>query len=310
MSTGSSQNQTLSFLMRRFAEVGIEPRTQLGQNFLIDLNLLRLLVQTAQLGPDDVVLEVGTGTGSLTAMLAQTAGVVVTVEVDPRLYQLAGEDLLSFANVRMLHTDALKSKSRIAPEVLAAIDEEMAKRPQGRFKLAANLPYHVATPLLSNFLTLDHPPSTMTVTIQKEVGDRIVASPGTRDYGALSVWMQCQCRVNVVRVMPPSVFWPKPKIHSSIVQIEVDETLRGRIPDRAFFHTFVRSIFLHRRKILRSELIAVFKNRLDKSDVDRILAAQGLEGSLRAEQLSPDVLLALSEAVRAELAGEPGEIDN
>ena len=141
----------------------------------------------------------------------------------------------------------------------------------------------------------------MTVTVQKELADRIAASPGTKDYGALSIWIQSQCRVEIVRVMPPSVFWPRPKVHSAIVHIVLDDALRERIPDRLFFHDFIRKMFLHRRKVLRSQLASAMKDRLEKSDVDRVLTLLELGPDLRAEQLGVDTMLALAEAVRAQL---------
>jgi 16S rRNA (adenine1518-N6/adenine1519-N6)-dimethyltransferase len=286
--------------MRRFAESGIRPRTPLGQNFLIDLNLLDLLLETAQIGPDDVVLEVGTGTGSLTALMATRAAAVVTVEVDHRLFQLASEELINFDNVVMLQTDALKNKNRLTPAVLDAVAAQLDAAPSRRFKLVANLPYNVATPILSNLLALDRPPVSMTATIQKELAERIAAAPGCKDYGALSVWMQSQCRVEIVRVLPPSAFWPRPKVSSAFIQIAIDEALRGRIPDRAFFHEFVRAMFFHRRKFVRSELLSAVKNHLDKPAVDRLLAAQEIEPTVRAEELGVEKFLALCEAVRAE----------
>ena len=143
----------------------------------------------------------------------------------------------------------------------------------------------------------------MTVTIQKELADRMIATPGTKDYGALSIWVQSQCRVRIVRTMPPTVFWPRPKVYSAIIQIELDETLRARIADRAFFHTFVRSMFFHRRKYLRSELLSAMKNRLGKPEVDRLMASLGLDSQIRAEQLDVPAMLALCEAVRSELDG-------
>ena len=294
-------NQTLSFLMRRFAEVGIRPRTKLGQNFLIDLNLLRLLLRTADLGPDDVVLEVGTGTGSLTGLMAEAAACVITVELDPQLFQLAGEELHGLGNVRMLQIDALKNKNRINPAVLDAIQGELEAAPGRRFKLAANLPYNIATPLLTNLLALDRPPATMTVTIQKELADRIAARPSTKDYSALSIWIQSQCRVEIVRVMPPSAFWPRPKVHSAIVQITFDPELRNRIADREFFHQFIRAMFFHRRKFLRSQLLSAADKRLDKPAVDRILDEMGLDGTARAEELDVPAMLALCERIRVEL---------
>ncbi len=294
-------NQTLSFLKRRFQEVGLELNPRHGQNFLIDLNLVRLLVETAQLTPDDVVLEVGTGTGSLTALMAAEAGHVVTVEIDPRLFQLASEELIDVPNVTMLRLDALAGKHTIAPELLAAIDEQLAAAPRRQFKLAANLPYGVATPLISNLLLLARPPATMTVTIQKELADRITAVPGSKDYSALSFWVQCQCRAEVVRSMPPSVFWPRPKVNSAILQLTLEPARRAAIPDLAFFHDFVRSLFLHRRKFLRGVLVAAFKDRLDKPAIDEIRGELQLAENARAEELSIDEMLALCAAVKRRL---------
>ena len=318
MPSGSSHNQTLSFLMRRFEEAGIRPHTKWGQNFLIDPNLQRLLLKTARLDPDDVVLEVGTGTGSLTILMAPQVAAVVTVEIDRQLSQLAGEDLYGLENVTKLQVDALKTKNRLNPAVLEAVADprgaapprrvkQVAHQPYNlagpgrRLKLVANLPYNVATPVLANLLSIDAPPQTMTVTIQRELAERITAREGTKDYGALSIWMQSQCRLEIVRILPPEVFWPRPKVSSAILQVVLDQQLRSRIANRDFFHDFVRAMFFHRRKFLRSELLGAFKGRLDKPRVDRILAETGLEGTVRAEQLDVERMLALSEAVRAEV---------
>ena len=301
MSSDSSPKQTLSFLLRRFKEAGIRPRIDLGQNFLIDMNLQQVLLETAALGPDDVVLEVGTGTGGLTALMARQAAAVVTVEVDRALFDLASEELFGIPNVVMIRTDALRNKNTIQPAVLEAVDAQLGMAATRRFKLVANLPYQIATPILSNLLMLDRPPVSMTCTIQKEVAERIVAQPGTKEYGALAVWMQNQCRVEIVRILAPSVFWPKPKVSSAFVEITLDEQRRGRIPDRAFFHTFVRAMFSHRRKILRSQLLGA-AGTLSKPDVDRLLGRLGLDPMIRAERLDPDQMFGLAEAVRFELS--------
>ena len=201
----------------------------------------------------------------------------------------------------MLYGDVLATKNRFDATFLATLAEELAAQPGCPLKLVANLPYNVATPILSNLLALDHPPESMTVTIQKELADRLIGVPATKDYGALSVWVQSQCQVEIVRVLPPSVFWPKPKVHSAIVKLSVDAALRGRIADRGFFHEFVRAMFCHRRKFLRSELLTVVQDRLDKPAVDEILAAERLDGQLRAEHLSVEQFLSLAGAVRRRL---------
>jgi len=220
------------------------------------------------------------------------------VEIDEDLYQLASEHLHQLPNVVMLHADALARKSLLNPDMLAEVEKHLAQRPTRRWKLAANLPYQIATPLLSNLLVLDRPPELMTVTIQKELADRITAQPSTKDYGALSIWIQTQCEVELVRVMPPEVFWPRPKVSSAILRIRPDSTKREQISDREFFHQFVRDIFQHRRKFLRSELLGAVKERLDKSEVDAVLAELGLSGQERAEALRPEQMLLLAETIR------------
>lgn len=294
-----SERQTKTFLMQRLREIGVEPASRHGQNFLIDLNLVEMIVDSANLDDRDVVLEVGTGTGSLTAMMAPRAAAVVTVEIDGHLYELASEELLDFDNVTMLKLDALKNKNRFNPEVIRVVGERLAEAPARRLKLVANLPYNVATPILSNLLACEHTPHSMVATIQKELAERIIAKPWSKDYSALSVWMQSQCDCEIVRVMPPSVFWPRPKVDSAIIRLVVNEEKRNGIPDRTYFHQFVRSLFIHRRKFLRANVISAMKKHLTKEDVDSVLDEMDFGPDTRTEQLDVPTLLAFTEKIRA-----------
>jgi len=287
--------------MRRFEEVGLQPDKRRGQNFLIDLNLLNMLASSCDPGPQDVVLEIGTGLGSLTSIVAPQVAHMVTVEIDQHLQQLAWEELAEIDNITLLKIDALRNKNNLHPDVLAAVQEQLDAIPNSRFKLVANLPYNIATPVISNLLSTPITPHSMTVTIQKELADRITAPPNCKDYSALSIWVQSQCDAHIVRVMAPSVFWPRPKVHSAIIHIALNPEKRARIPDRDFFHSFVRAMFFHRRKYLRSVLLSAFKNRLSKPDADMIMQGQGLGAQTRAETLDVDTMLALCEAVRAHL---------
>ncbi len=285
--------------MQRFREVGIQPATRHGQNFLIDLNLQQLIVDSADLSFRDVVLEIGTGTGALTALMAKRAGAVITVEIDGHLFELASELLLNCDNVMMLKHDALKNKNHFDSRVLDAIAVELGVDPERRLKLVANLPYNIATPVLSNLLTCEHTPHTMVATIQKELGDRIVAEPRSKDYGALSVWMQSQADAEIVRIMPPSVFWPQPKVESAIMRIVIDPVRRAAIPDLRYFHQFVKTIFIHRRKFLRANVVAAMKQHLSKEEVDEVLAEMRFPVDARTEQLDVPTLLKLTELIRA-----------
>jgi 16S rRNA (adenine1518-N6/adenine1519-N6)-dimethyltransferase len=141
----------------------------------------------------------------------------------------------------------------------------------------------------------------MVVTIQKELADRIVAEPKTKDYGALSVWVQSLGSAEIVRIMPPTVFWPRPKVYSAIIRIEPNDELRAGIPDLPTYHQFVREMFFHRRKFLRSVMISAFKNRLNKPQIDAVMARMELGPDARTEQLSVARLQELYACVREEL---------
>jgi 16S rRNA (adenine1518-N6/adenine1519-N6)-dimethyltransferase len=291
--------QTKSFLLERFREMGIRPATRHGQNFLIDLNLVDLIVQSAELTKDDVVLEVGTGTGSLTAMMAERAAAVVTVEIDAHLFELASEQLIDLPNVTMLQFDALRNKNNIDDRVMDAVGARLDEAPGRRFKLVANLPYNIATPILSNLLLARHVPHSMTATIQKELAERITAAPSTKDYSALSVWIQSQANSEIVRLLPPSVFWPAPKVTSAILRIVVDQDKRARIGDLQFFHQITKALFLHRRKFLRANLLAAMKRHLSKEQVDALIDEMGFTFDTRTEQLDVPTLIRLAEKIHA-----------
>lgn len=293
-----SERQTLSYLQSRFESARLQPQTKFGQNFLIDLNLVQLIAKSAEIGPRDVVLEVGTGLGSLTTIMAAQAGHVVTVEIDNHLAPLAAQEFADFDNVTLLHQDALKSKNQLSPIVVDTLREKVAAISGGRLKLVANLPYNVATPIMSNLLDIDPWPQRMVATIQKELAQRITAKPSTKDYSALSIWIQAQCKCQIVRTMPPSVFWPRPKVDSAILDIQPQKIMRKRLQDPKAFHTFVRNVFLHRRKFLRSALISAVKNELGKADVDAVMAHLTLDEKSRAEQLNPHEMIELFDAIQ------------
>jgi 16S rRNA (adenine1518-N6/adenine1519-N6)-dimethyltransferase len=293
--------QTISFLQRRLQAIGIRPDARRGQNFLIDLNLLELLANAAEIQRTDLVLEVGTGTGSLTAQLAARAGRVITVEVDARLQQLASEELASFNNIEFLQQDVLRNKNNLHGNVLDAIDRALGDPALQDFKLVANLPYSIATPLISNLLRTPHVPSRMAVTIQKELADRIVAEPNSKDYGALSVWVQSLGDPEILRVLPPSAFWPRPKVHSAFLKIDMNAEKRSLYPELEAYHQFVRAVFFHRRKFLRSVLLAAYKDVLDKPVIDRVMDARALGPDSRTEQLTIAELRGLFETLQEEL---------
>jgi 16S rRNA (adenine1518-N6/adenine1519-N6)-dimethyltransferase len=300
--------QTASYLSKRLAAAGLRPVSRYGQNFLIDLNLVDLIARSAELRKTDVVLEVGTGVGSLTTRLADQAGAVVSVEIDADLHRLASEELAGRPNVRLIHGDALRNKNSLRTDLMDQIRDAINRIGEdSRFLLVANLPYNIATPIIGNLLHETPSPDAMVVTIQKELADRIVAGPGSKDYGALSVWVQSLCKCHIVRVLPPTVFWPRPKVHSAILRMDAVPQWRARLADVDHFHQTVRALFFHRRKLLRSVVISAMKGRLSKAEVDEVLKELGHDETSRAEQLSVQQLQQLAESLRvAELRASAG----
>lgn len=281
----TADRQTRSYLMKLFEQHGFHPRSDLGQNFLIDLNLVEFVVDQAELTRQDVVLEVGAGTGSMTTMMAPRAGAVVSVEVDTNMHLLASRMVESFENVTLLRTDALKNKNRMHPEVLAAVERELDVDPRRRLKLVSNLPYSIATPVVSNLVATELPWSRMVVTIQYELGLRMRATPGTSHYGSLAVWLQAQCDVELLRKVGPTVFWPRPKVNSAIMLLTPHAERRELILDRPFFHDYVRRLFHQRRKLLRSVLVGMYRRQLSKATMDVVLTELSLNETARAEEL-------------------------
>lgn len=294
-----AERQTSRYLADRLAAAGLRPLSRFGQNFLIDLNLVDLIARSAELRKTDVVLEIGTGVGSLTTRLSDQACAVVTAEIDHNLFRLASAELADRPNVRIIQGDALKNKGTIRPELIDSVKEAMHRiGPESRFLLVANLPYNVATPIVSNLLLGEPSPNVIVVTIQKELADRMIALPGTKDYGALTVWVQSLCKAQIVRELPPTVFWPRPKVTSAIIRLDAIPEKRASIPDLHFFHETCRALFFHRRKFLRSVIISAMKERLEKADVDALLAATGYSPDSRIEQLTVEQIGVLIEHLR------------
>jgi len=243
--------QTKTQIRELLASVGVVPRRKFGQHFLVDLNLLRLVAEAADIGRADVVLEVGCGTGSLTQLLAERAGRVVTVEIDPVLAGLARAQLAECDNVDLVEADALSSKGTLNPEVAEAVDRARVKR-GGRLLLVANLPYDIASALMVNLAKGPVLADAMIVTVQKEVADRMEAQPNGKDYGALSIYLGATGLVQTLRVLKPSVFWPPPGVDSAIVRFVRDEAKCRRIGHMARFNEVVGLFMGHRRKMLRA----------------------------------------------------------
>jgi 16S rRNA (adenine1518-N6/adenine1519-N6)-dimethyltransferase len=302
----AAPRQTQSYLRGLFAQRGISPQRRLGQNFLIDLNIHKLIGTAAQAAAGDVILEVGSGTGALTSLLAGSGAALVAVDIDPAMAALTAEAVNNLSNVTVINCDVLKSKSSLDPLLLDAVRSALAGKTGKSFKLVANLPYQVATPVITNLLV--HPelcPVLMVVTIQRELAQRLCAAPASSSYGAVSAVAQALADVSILRSLPPAAFWPRPKVDSAVVAILPSPRKRAAVGDVAWFHELVRRVFLHRRKYLRHQLAEIWRDRWTAAEADHWLESHGLCGQIRAEVLSVPEFVALAGGLRARFGELP-----
>ncbi len=276
------------------SSAGLSPNKRLGQHFLIDLNLMRLLIDSANIQKDDIVLEVGCGTGSLTEALAGRARKVVAVELDRKLGEIAGERLAKADNVELVNGDILESKNTICRSVTATVALAREKC-AGRLLLVANLPYNVASPVMMNLVTGATKADEMYVTVQKEVADRMTAEPGSGHYGILSIFLSAAGSVKTIRVLKPSVFWPKPQVDSAMVGFVGDKARSARITDMNLFCETVHLFMSHRRKTVQA-CCRLAEGRLARvTDWSEIFERCGVKPTWRPEKLSAESYVTIAE---------------
>ena len=298
--------QTKRQIQQLLASEGVRPNKRLGQHFLIDLNLMRLLVDSANINDNDIVLEVGCGTGSLTGELVEKAGFVIAVELDRTLAGLAKSSLANAENLELINTDILKNKNTLSRTVVSALKSARQKY-NGRVLLVANLPYNVASPTILNLITSPVAADAMYVTVQKEVAGRMTGLPGSRDYGTLSIFLSAAGDVKTIRVLRPTVFWPQPKVDSAMIGFVRKEEKCRRIEDMDLFCETVNLFMGHRRKTLTA------CSRLARGRLEKINNTKGINWSVifercgiiptsRPEQLSSEDYIAIANLCCSKLA--------
>lgn len=275
---------------------GVRPNKRLGQHFLIDLNLITKLVESADVTENDVVLEVGCGTGSLTQALAERCGKVIAVEIDPTLAQIASQQLEEKGNVQILNTDILENKHNLSDIVINAIASAHREN-KGKFLLVANLPYNAASGVIMNLITapLDSPLSVDAIyaTVQKEVAERMTAKPGGKDYGTLSIFLNATGDVKLLRTLKPSVFWPQPQVNSAMISFVRSKNKVQRISDMEIFSRLVGLFMQHRRKMLKA-IVKFATGDLAKTNWDTLFEQCGIDPRKRPENLCPEEFLCLA----------------
>ena len=266
---GDSQRETLN-------KHGFRFNKQFGQNFISDKNLLSAIVSDAGVTSDDTVVEVGAGAGALTYELATVAKKVISYEIDKNLKSVLEEKLKVFDNVDLIFADALKES-----------EEEISKRAGGVFKLVANLPYYITTPLIFKFLEM--PVKSITVLVQKEVAERMCAKAGDDAYGVLSVGIALFGTARITRIVKRQMFYPVPDVDSALVNITFDSKLTTE--QRKAVREVVKTAFAMRRKTLYNNLRAIYGGETSANALERAK----IDASARAETLTLDDYVKLSE---------------
>jgi 16S rRNA (adenine1518-N6/adenine1519-N6)-dimethyltransferase len=269
------------------ATYGHEPNKRLGQNFLIDLNLINFLVETANIQPTDVVLEVGTGTGSLSEALAKKAAQLIAVEYDNTLAEITTQTLEPYKNTQLINSDILKNKNNIAPQVLDALETARQNHP-ARTLLVANLPYAVACPVIMNLITAQNPIDAMYVTVQKEVAQRLTSEVYDVHYGSISIILAATGNAKYIKTLKPTVFWPQPQINSAMISWTIDHEKLSRIKSLPLLLTITSLFMQHRRKTVNACTKLAKKNLKINPDWQKIFAAAQVPPTVRPDRISPE----------------------
>jgi 16S rRNA (adenine1518-N6/adenine1519-N6)-dimethyltransferase len=277
--------EVMTSIRQELKEYGLIPRKRLGQHFLIDRNILNKVIRTAKIEKEDVVLEVGPGLGEMTLALARHAKRVIAIEIDPKLVAILKKKMEDLPNVEVVRSDILR----------LSFNQFLEKEGQP-IKVVANLPYQISTPLLFRFIESKEVFATFTLTLQKEVAERMVAPPGGKDYGPLSIFTQLFLDISVRFFIKPSAFFPPPKIESAVVHMAWKEKPIIETEDDAWFKRVVRACFGYRRKMLINALKHSEIN-LPES-VELRMERIGIDPRRRPETLTIREFVSLSEALK------------
>lgn len=259
---------------------------QLGQNFLTDINIIRKIVDAAEVNNDDFVIEIGPGIGALTVALADRAGKVAAIEIDRKIIPALKETTGNFKNVSIINNDILKTDVH---SLTACWNKTV--------KVVSNLPYYITTPVIMMFLENNFPAERMIFMIQKEVALRMTAKPGSKDYGALSVGAQTAGDVKLLFNVSRQCFIPKPEVDSVVIRITPTGKYLDLIADRKIFFQCVRAAFSKRRKTLLNAISSSHNLRLEKETIRKIFASLNLSDTVRGEELSIEQYIAFSNIV-------------
>lgn len=285
MANLGNPQETIAVLQR----YGFNFQKKYGQNFLIDTHVLDKIIGAAQIGPDDFVLEIGPGIGTMTQYLAEAAREVVAVEIDTKLIPILEDTLKEYDNVTVLNEDILKV------DICKLAEEKNAGKP---IKVVANLPYYITTPIIMGLFESEVPLESITVMVQKEVADRMQVGPGTKDYGALSLAVQYYAEPYIVANVPPNCFIPRPAVGSAVIRLTRYQEKPVKVEDASFMFKIIRASFNQRRKTLQNGLYNSGELHIPKEKTVAALEEMGLTPTIRGEKLSLEEFARLSDILR------------
>ncbi|MDK2985845.1 MAG: rRNA (adenine1518-N6/adenine1519-N6)-dimethyltransferase [Clostridia bacterium] len=271
---------------------GLHAKKSLGQNFLTDRNIVQKIAEAAEVDYDTVV-EIGPGIGALTLALAARAEQVIALELDKKIVPVLREVTSGFANITIVEGDAVKENFDTLVEGVAG-----PQKAREGYRVAANLPYYVTTPIIMHLFEKDFNIKSMVFMMQKEVADRIMAEPGGKDYGSLSVVVQFFAKPSLVTKVPPTVFLPQPEVESAVIRLDKHKSPPVNISNKEFFFKVVRAAFGKRRKTLLNAL-SNSALKLDKNLIQKACEKSGIDPKARAETLSIEQFADLSENLSA-----------
>ncbi|MBP5427510.1 MAG: 16S rRNA (adenine(1518)-N(6)/adenine(1519)-N(6))-dimethyltransferase RsmA [Clostridiales bacterium] len=275
-------------------EYGLKLTKSLGQNFLVDSNILRKIVDLGNITKDDLVIEVGPGIGNMTREVAKRAGKVIAVEKDQRLIEPLQANLSEFGNVEVINEDFLEV------DVVALAEMSNVKS----IKIIGNLPYYITTPIIMSLLEEEVDIDSMVFMVQKEVAQRMTAKEGTKEYGALTVTTNFYATVNMLFAVSANCFLPKPKVDSAVVKLDVNKVPKVPVISKEFFKKTVRSAFGKRRKTLLNALATSGEFGMSKDEFREILDRLGIKENQRGETLSVNQFAELADEIYCRLIGD------
>lgn len=279
--------ETIAILQR----YNVRLQKKYGQNFLIDEHVLEKIVDAAEIGPDDFVLEIGPGIGTMTQYLAEAAGKVCAVEIDRQLIPILEYTLKDYDNVTIMNADIMKVDIRKLAE------EENGGRP---IKVVANLPYYITTPIIMALLEKSVPLHSITVMVQKEVAERMQEGPGTKEYGALSLAVRYYAEPYIVAYVPPNCFIPRPAIGSAVIRLTRHDQPPVKVKDEEFMFRIIRASFNQRRKTLQNGLYNSPELHIEKARTVAALEQMGYPATIRGEKLTLEDFAKLSDLLGEE----------